>query len=57
MMNEEFKKNKKNSIKNKKKKFGTKNMGLDVDKNEYFEIILSNSNRPDLTYSSKNYYD
>ena len=33
----------------KKKKFtvNTKNMGVNIDKNEYYEIILSNSARPD----------
>ena len=25
----------------------TKNMGVNIDKNEYYEIILSNSARPD----------
>jgi len=35
--------------KNKKKKFtiNIKNMGVDIDKNEYREIILSNSNHPE----------
>ena len=36
--------------KNKKKKMfnlGIKNMGINLDKNEYYEIILSNSNHPD----------
>ena len=40
----------------KKKKFSidTKNMGVNVDKNEYYEIILSNSARPeDITKKSK----
>ena len=33
--------------KNKKKfKIDTKNMGVNIDKNEYYEIILSNSARP-----------
>ena len=33
----------------KKKKFSidTKNMGVNIDKNEYYEIILSNSARPE----------
>lgn len=33
----------------KKKKFtvNTKNMGINIDKNEYYEIILSNSNHPE----------
>ena len=32
-----------------KKKFivNPKNMGVNIDKNEYYEIILSNSARPD----------
>ena len=36
--------------KNKKRKMsnlGIKNMGINIDKNEYYEIILSNSNHPD----------
>ncbi len=34
---------------NKKKKFSlnTKNMGVDIDKNEFYEIKLSNSNHPE----------
>ena len=34
---------------NKKKKFtiNTKNMGINIDKNEYYEIIMSNSNHPE----------
>lgn len=41
-------------IQNKKKKkpkyktLNTKNWGINFDKNEYQEIVLSNSNRPDL---------
>lgn len=33
----------------KKKKFtiDIKNMGIDIDKNEYREIVLSNSNHPE----------
>ena len=33
-----------------KKKFSidTKTMGVNIDKNEYYEIILSNSARPDV---------
>lgn len=33
----------------KKKKFeiSTKNMGVNIDKNEYYEIILSNSAHPE----------
>ncbi|MCQ2743834.1 MAG: hypothetical protein MJ230_03440 [bacterium] len=38
--------------KQKKKKFtiSTKNMGINIDKNEYYEIILSNSNHPENLY-------
>ena len=38
-----------NILKNKKKKFSlnTKNMGVDIDKNEFFEIKLSNSHHPE----------
>jgi hypothetical protein len=37
------------TAKKKKKKFtiDTKNMGVNIDKNEYYEIILSNSNHPE----------
>jgi len=28
---------------------------LDIDKNEYQEIVLSHSNRPEQTYYNKNY--
>lgn len=40
--------------KKKKKKFviNTKSMGVNIDKNEYYEIILSNSNHPE--YFGKN---
>ena len=31
----------------KKKKFDFKNIGVDIDKNEYREIVLSQSNNPD----------
>ncbi len=36
--------------KKKKKKFkiDIKNMGVNIDKNEYKEIVLSNSNRPEI---------
>lgn len=39
----------------KKKKFtiSTKNMGVNIDKNEYYEIILSNSNHPENFDRSK----
>lgn len=35
--------------KSKKKKFtvSTENMGVNIDKNEYYEIKLSNSNHPE----------
>ncbi len=41
----------------KKKKFSvsTKNMGVNIDKNEYYEIILSNSARPE-EINNKNKY-
>lgn len=40
----------KNKILKKKKKFqiNIKNMGIDIDKNEYREIVLSNSNHPEI---------
>ena len=43
----EDKKQKDNKI-----KIDIKDMGIDIDKNEYKEIILSQSNHPD-----KNFYD
>ena len=39
---------------NKKKMKSIKNMGLDIDKNEYMEIVLSNSAHPENIYE-KNY--
>ncbi len=35
-----------------KKKFtiNIENMGVDIDKNEYKEIVLSNSNRPETSF-------
>ncbi len=38
-----------NILKNKKKKFtlNTENMGVNIDKNEFYEIKLSNSNHPE----------
>lgn len=36
-----------------KKKFNIKNMGVNIDKNEYYEIVLSNSARPEETYNQK----
>lgn len=38
---------KKNLKKKKKFVIDTKNMGINIDKNEYYEIILSNSNHPE----------
>lgn len=32
---------------NKKVQIDINNMGIDIDKNEYREIVLSNSNRPE----------
>lgn len=40
-------KNNKKPIKKKKFKINIKNMGIDIDKNEYREIVLSNSNHPE----------
>lgn len=39
-----------NNKKTKKKKFkiDIKNMGINIDKNEYREIVLSNSNHPEI---------
>ena len=39
--------------KNKKFKIDIKNMGVDIDKNEYQEIILSQSNHPDKSFYDK----
>lgn len=36
-----------------KNKFNLKNIGVDVDKNEYREIVLSNSNFPEAVFSKK----
>ena len=38
-----------NIMKNKKKQFkiNTDNMGVNIDKNEFYEIKLSNSNHPE----------
>lgn len=36
-----------------KKKINIKNMGVDIDKNEYKEIILSQSNHPDKSFYEK----
>ncbi len=41
----------KKSVKKKKKfSISTKNMGVNIDKNEYYEIILSNSAHPEDSY-------
>ena len=42
MANNPYKPNKKKKI-----KIETKNMGVNIDKNEYYEIILSNSAHPE----------
>lgn len=39
---------KKKSNKKKKFKIDIKNMGVNIDKNEYREIVLSNSNHPEI---------
>jgi len=39
---------------NKKKIKSIKNMGLDIDKNEYMEIVLSNSAHPEKIYDKSN---
>ena len=41
-------------LKKKKKKYcDTKTMGVNIDKNEYYEIILSNSAHPENLNSNK----
>lgn len=44
-----------NIKKNKKKKpkINIKSMGVDIDKNEYREIVLSNSNSPEIFRDKK----
>lgn len=42
-------KKKKKNIK-KRVKLDIKTMGVDIDKNEYREIVLSNTNRPERFY-------
>lgn len=37
----------------KKKIKSIKNMGIDIDKNEYMEIVLSNSAHPERIYENK----
>jgi len=39
----------------KKKKLNLKIDSLNIDKREYQEIVMSNSNFPDKNYSSRNY--
>lgn len=45
---EKFRFNQKN-----KKKYDIKNMGVDIDKNEYREIVLSNSAHPEHIYDKR----
>lgn len=42
--------NKKKQRKKPKIKIDIKNMGINIDKNEYREIVLSNSNHPEKFY-------
>ena len=42
---------KKKKAKKKRVKLDIKTMGVDIDKNEYREIVLSNTNRPESFYS------
>ncbi len=39
--------------KTKKVEINIKNMGVDIDKNEYREIVLSNTNRPEDIFNKK----
>lgn len=41
--------------KKKTKKINIKNMGVDIDKNEYKEIVLSQSNNPERNLYKKHY--
>ncbi len=41
----------KKTKKKSKFKINIKNMGIDIDKNEYREIVLSNSNHPEKLYN------
>ncbi len=52
MKENKIKSSKKNTL---KKKYSIKNMGIDIDKNEYYEIILSNSNHPEATFLKEKY--
>lgn len=36
-------------------KTSIKNMGVNIDKNEYREIVLSNSNSPERTYIERHF--
>ena len=42
--------NKKKKTLKKRVKLDIKTMGIDIDKNEYREIVLSNTNRPERFY-------
>ena len=42
---------KKKKARKKRVKLDIKTMGVDIDKNEYREIVLSNTNRPESFYS------
>ncbi len=44
----------KNKKPKKKFKIDINKMGVNIDKNEYREIVLSNSNHPENTYRAKN---
>ena len=56
---DEKEQNKTNEIQKAKKtnKFEVEITGLDIDKIEYQEIVLSNSNFPDRNYFKPSYYD
>lgn len=43
-------KKKKKTTTKKRVKLDIKTMGVDIDKNEYREIVLSNTNRPESFY-------
>lgn len=47
------KKDEKKNNKQDKVKIDIKDMGVDIDKNEYREIILSQSNHPDKSFYDK----
>ncbi len=49
---------KKNNYNSKKKcpEIKIKNMGIDIDKNEYREIVLSNSAHPEASFYNKSKY-